>query len=135
MWDGPMIIKGIQTVADARLAADAGVDAVSLSNHGGRQLDTAPAAFSLVAPVADAVGDRVTVICDGGVRRGSDVVKAVAAGADAVTIGRAYLYGLAAAGEAGVDHVLGLLAADVRRTMALLGVTGVDDLTPELLDR
>ena len=80
IWDGPIVLKGIQTVDDARLAADSGVDAIALSNHGGRQLDGAPAPFSLVAPVADAVGGRVEIICDGGVRRGSDIVKALAAG-------------------------------------------------------
>jgi L-lactate dehydrogenase (cytochrome) len=134
VWDGPIVVKGIQTVDDAVLAADAGVHAIALSNHGGRQLDTAPATFDLVAPVADAVGGRVEIICDGGIRRGSDIVKAVAAGATAAMAGRAYLYGLGAAGERGVDHVLSMFAADVRRTMALLGVTRVGDLGPELLD-
>ena len=126
--------KGIQTVADARLAADAGVDAIALSNHGGRQLDDAPTPISLVAPVVDAVGDRVEIYCDGGVRRGSDIVKAVALGARAAMVGRAYLYGLGAAGERGVDHVLQLLDADVRRTMALLGAASIADLGRELLD-
>ena len=133
VWDGPIVLKGIQTVDDARLAADAGVEAVALSNHGGRQLDGAPAPLDLVAPVADAVGDRVEIICDGGVRRGSDIVKAVALGARAAMAGRAYLYGLGAAGERGVDHVLGLLDADVRRTMALVGARTVADLGPALV--
>jgi L-lactate dehydrogenase (cytochrome) len=133
IWDGPLVLKGIQTVADAQLAADAGIEAIALSNHGGRQLDTAPAAFDLVAPVADAVGDRLEIICDGGVRRGSDVVKAVAAGATACMAGRAYLYGLGAAGERGVDHVLSGLDGDVRRTMALVGAATVADLTPDLI--
>jgi L-lactate dehydrogenase (cytochrome) len=133
VWDGPIVLKGVQTVEDARLAAEAGVAAVALSNHGGRQLDSAPAPLDLVAPVADAVGDRVEVLCDGGVRRGSDIVKAVALGARACMAGRAYLYGLGAAGERGVDHVLGLLAADVRRTMALVGATRVTDLTRDLV--
>jgi L-lactate dehydrogenase (cytochrome) len=133
IWPGPMVIKGIQTVADAVLAAEAGIEAIALSNHGGRQLDDAPAPIDLVAPVADAVGDRLEIICDGGVRRGSDIVKAVASGARACMIGRAYLYGLGAAGERGVDHVLGLLHDDVRRTMALVGATSIDDLTRELL--
>jgi L-lactate dehydrogenase (cytochrome) len=134
VWDGPLVIKGIQTVADARLAADAGIEAIALSNHGGRQLDGAPAPLDLVAPVADAVGDVIEIICDGGVRRGSDIVKAVALGARACMAGRAYLYGLGAAGERGVDHVLGLLDADVRRTMALVGARSVNDLTRELID-
>jgi len=134
VWNGPIIVKGIQTVADAVLAADAGIDAIALSNHGGRQLDTAPAPVDLVAPVAQAVGDRTEIICDGGVRRGSDIVKAVALGARACMAGRAYLYGLGAAGERGVDHVLGLLHADVRRTMALVGASTVADLNPDLVD-
>ena len=87
MWDGPIVIKGIQTVADARLAADAGVQAIALSNHGGRQLDSSPATIELVEPVADAVGDRLEIICDGGVRRGGDIVKAVARGARACMAG------------------------------------------------
>jgi len=132
-WDGSLVVKGIQSVADAVLAADAGADAVMLSNHGGRQLDGAPTPIDLVAPVRDAVGGRVQLICDGGVRRGSDVVKAVARGADAAAIGRAYLYGLGAAGERGVDHVLELLGAEVRRTMALLGVADVASITPDLV--
>jgi L-lactate dehydrogenase (cytochrome) len=134
-WGGPLIIKGIQTVEDAKLAADAGVEAIALSNHGGRQLDSAPAPLELVAPVADAVGDRLEIICDGGVRRGSDIVKALALGARACMAGRAYLYGLGAAGERGVDRVLGMLATDVRRTMALVGACTVADLTPDLVER
>jgi L-lactate dehydrogenase (cytochrome) len=128
VWDGPIVIKGIQTVADARIAADEGVEAIALSNHGGRQLDSAPAIVDLVGPVVDAVGDAVEVLCDGGVRRGSDIVKAVALGARACMAGRAYLYGLGAAGERGVDHVLGLFDADVRRTMTLLGASDVAHL-------
>jgi L-lactate dehydrogenase (cytochrome) len=133
IWDGPIIIKGIQCVDDAVLAAEHGVDAIALSNHGGRQLDSAPTPIDLVAPVVDAVGDRLEVICDGGVRRGSDIVKAVALGARACMAGRAYLYGLGAAGELGVDHVLGMFKADVHRTMALLGARTIADLTPEMV--
>jgi L-lactate dehydrogenase (cytochrome) len=132
-WDGPIVVKGVQSIDDAVLAADTGVDAIALSNHGGRQLDAGPATYDLVAPVSDAVGDRVEIICDGGVRRGSDVVKAVAAGARACTIGRAYLYGLAAGGERGVDHVLSLLRGDIERTMALIGVSSVGELGPHHL--
>jgi L-lactate dehydrogenase (cytochrome) len=133
MWDGPLILKGIQSVADAVLAADHGVEAIALSNHGGRQLDSAPAPIELVAPVVDAVGDRTEVICDGGVRRGSDIVKAVALGAKACMAGRAYLYALGAAGERGVDHVLATLLTDVRRTMALCGAASIADVTPDLV--
>jgi L-lactate dehydrogenase (cytochrome) len=135
VWDGPLVLKGVQTVEDARIAGDAGVEAVALSNHGGRQLDGAPATLDLVAPVADAVGDRVEIICDGGVRRGSDIVKAVALGARACMAGRAYLYGLAVGGQRGVAHVLRLLDTDVRRTMALAGARGVSDLDRTVVAR
>jgi L-lactate dehydrogenase (cytochrome) len=133
-WDGPIVVKGIQTVADARLAADAGVDAIALSNHGGRQLDGAPAIFPLVAPVADAVGGRVEIICDGGVRRGSDIVKAVAAGATTAMAGRAYLYALGAAGERGVDRLLDWFLADITRTLTLLGAADFAALDSSVLD-
>jgi L-lactate dehydrogenase (cytochrome) len=132
-WAGRIVLKGIQCVADARQACEAGVDGIALSNHGGRQLDDAPAPIELVAPVADAVGGRTAIICDGGVRRGSDVVKALALGADACSIGRAYLYGLGAAGERGVDHVLAFLAEGMRRTMALNGARAVKELDRELV--
>ncbi len=134
VWNGPIILKGVQSVADARIAADIGVAAIALSNHGGRQLDTAPASFDLVAPVADAVGGRLEIICDGGIRRGSDIVKAVAAGATAAMAGRAYLYALGMGGERGVDHVLNMLGNDVRRTMALVGATNIASLSRDLLD-
>ncbi len=132
-WNGPIVLKGIQTVEDARLAADLGVGAVALSNHGGRQLDGAPAALSLVAPVVDAVGDRTAVICDGGVRRGSDIVKALCAGAAACMAGRAYLYALGAGGELGVERLLGWLRAYMVRTMTLLGAPDVGALEPSFL--
>ena len=134
IWDGGLVIKGVQTVEDAVLAVDTGADAVALSNHGGRQLDGAPAAFSLVSRVADAIGDRAAVICDGGIRRGSDIVKAVAAGASAGMAGRAYLYALAAGGERGVDRVLSWFRDDVIRTMTLLGAARVAELDRALLD-
>jgi L-lactate dehydrogenase (cytochrome) len=127
-WNGPIVLKGIQTTEDAVIAADEGLDAIAISNHGGRQLDSAPTPLDLLPQVADEVGDRIEIICDGGIRRGSDIVKALALGADACMAGRAYLYGLGAAGEAGVDHVLGLLASDMSRTMALIGCRAVGDL-------
>jgi len=132
-WNKPIVLKCIQTVEDALLAADAGVDAIVLSNHGGRQLDGAPATLELVRPVADAVGDRTQIICDGGIRRGSDIVKAIALGARACMSGRAMLYGLGAGGERGVDHVISMLDAGVRRTMALTGQRRVTELGPELI--
>ena len=128
IWEGALVVKGIQTVADARLAADHGCDAIVLSNHGGRQLDGAPPILDLVAPVVDAVGGRVAVICDGGVRRGGDIVKALALGAHACMAGRAYLYGLGAGGEAGVDYSIAVLAEEMARTMALLGCRTVAQL-------
>jgi L-lactate dehydrogenase (cytochrome) len=133
VWDGPIALKGIQTVDDARLAADRGVQIVILSNHGGRQLDGAPAPFTLVAPVADAIGGRVEIICDGGVRRGSDIVKALAAGANAAMAGRAYLYGLGAGGEPGVDRVLEWFRADLVRTLTLVGAATIGDLDRSLI--
>jgi L-lactate dehydrogenase (cytochrome) len=136
VWDGPIVIKGIQTIEDALIAAGLGIEAISLSNHGGRQLDTAPVPLDLVAPVVDAVrasGSSMLVLLDGGVRRGSDVVKAVALGASAALIGRAYLYGLGAAGERGVDHVFRSFDADVRRTLALLGVASMGELSRDHL--
>ena len=129
------MLKGIQTVDDARIAVDHGVEAIALSNHGGRQLDSAPAILELVAPVADAMGGSVEIICDGGVRRGSDIVKALALGADACMVGRAYLYGLGAAGELGVDCVLEWLVDELRRTMALIGVTTIDEITADHVRR
>ena len=115
------MLKGIQTVADAKQAVAMGVEGIGLSNHGGRQLDDAPAPIELVEPVRDEVGDEATIICDGGVRRGSDIVKAIALGADAVSMGRPYLYALGAAGERGVDQLLGFIREGLERTMALTG--------------
>jgi L-lactate dehydrogenase (cytochrome) len=133
VWDGPIVIKGIQTVEDAKIAVAEGVDGIALSNHGGRQLDTAPVILELLPEVRDALGDGPVLIADGGVRRGSDIVKALALGANAAMAGRAYLYGLGACGERGVDKVLEILAADVERTMALVGCATVADLTPDLV--
>ncbi len=137
-WAGKLVIKGPLGAADARRAAEAGADGVQLSNHGGRQLDRAAAPIDLLPAVRDAVGQDLTVLVDSGVRHGADIATAVALGADAVAIGRAYLYGLMAAGEPGVDKALDLLAEQFRRTMQLLGVTSVAELRkhgPELLSR
>lgn len=133
IWKGPLLLKGIQTVADAQRAVAMGVEGIALSNHGGRQLDDAPAPLELVEPVRQAVQDAITIICDGGVRRGSDIVKAVALGADACSIGRAYLYGMGAGGERGVDHVLDIFRAGLERTMALTGRTSIAEIDRDLV--
>ena len=127
-WDGALVVKGVQTVEDCRKAADAGATAVMLSNHGGRQLESAPAPVDCIAAVADALSDRLEIICDGGIRRGNHVVKALALGANACSIGRGYLYALAAGGEAGVERALGLLRSEVERTLALVGCNDVAKL-------
>lgn len=133
VWDGPLAIKGISKVEDARRAADIGADCIWISNHGGRQLDTAPATVSLLPGIADAVGSRAQIILDGGIRRGSDIVKALALGADGVGIGRPYLYGLAAGGEKGVAKAIQILSDELKRTMALIGVADVRDINREVL--
>jgi len=133
VWPGKIIIKGIQTVADAKLAVAKGVDAVALSNHGGRQLDSGPSPISLVEPVVEALEGAAEVYCDGGVRRGSDIFKAIAFGADGCMIGRPYLYGLGAGGERGVDHVLGFLADGLAQTMALSGCQTLGDIKREMV--
>jgi len=130
-WPGPLLVKGIQMVEDARIVVDAGADAVVVSNHGGRQLDRAPTPLECLPAVVDAVGDRAEVYLDGGVMSGSDVVAAVALGARAALVGRAYLYGLMAGGERGVQRAADILGAEVRDTMALLGTTSVGDLSRE----
>ena len=135
LWDGPVLIKGVQSVADAVIARDRGLDGIVLSNHGGRQLDSAPGIIDLVAPVAEKVGGDLDIVCDGGVRRGGDIVKALALGATSCMIGRPYLYGLAAAGEEGVDWVIEHLRTGMRRDMALCGASSIAELTPELVYR
>lgn len=129
-WPGRVVVKGVQTVDDARRCADTGVDAVLLSNHGGRQLDRAPVPFHLLPEVVAAVGDRVEVHLDTGIMSGQDVVAAVAHGATFTLVGRAYLYGLMAGGRAGVDRTIEILGDQVRRTMRLLGVTTLGELEP-----
>ena len=133
IWKGPLVLKGIQTVADARRAVEAGVEGIGLSNHGGRQLDGAPAPIELVEPVAQEIQGAAAIICDGGVRRGSDIVKAIALGADACSIGRPYLYAMGAAGERGVDHVLRFFREGVERTMALTGRTTIPAIDRDLV--
>ena len=128
LWEGALIVKGVQTVEDCRKAADAGATAVMLSNHGGRQLEGAPAPVDCIAAVADALRDRLEIICDGGIRRGTHIVKALALGANACSIGRGYLYALAAGGEAGVVRALDLLHKEFARTLALSGCNSVQKL-------
>lgn len=134
-WGGTFCLKGIMSVSDARRAADMGVDAIMVSNHGGRQLDGSRAPFDQLDEIVQAVGDRVEVILDGGVRRGSHVLKALATGARAVSGGRLYLYALAAAGQPGVDRAVGLMQAEIERGMKLMGARSVADLTPDKLRR
>jgi isopentenyl diphosphate isomerase/L-lactate dehydrogenase-like FMN-dependent dehydrogenase len=122
------MLKGIQSVDDAVMAAESGVSGIILSNHGGRQLDGAPATLDLLPRVVQAVGSDVEVLLDGGVQRGSDVVKAIALGAKAVLIGKSYLYGLAAGGEAGVDRTYSILTDEMTRVMQLLGCKSISEL-------
>ncbi len=130
-WDGPLVVKGIQTVDDARAVVDAGADALVVSNHGGRQLDRAPVPLEVLPSVVDAVGDRAEVYVDGGILSGGDIVAAVALGARAALVGRAYLYGLMAGGERGVQRAADILQQEVASTLALLGVPCVRDLRPQ----
>jgi L-lactate dehydrogenase (cytochrome) len=130
-WDGPLVIKGIQTVEDARRVVDAGADAIILSNHGGRQLDRAPVPLRLLPDVVQAVGDRTEVWLDTGIMSGADIVAALALGARTTLVGRAYLYGLMAGGERGVERAVQILEREILRTMQLLGVRSVAELGPQ----
>jgi L-lactate dehydrogenase (cytochrome) len=134
-WRGPIALKGIQHPDDARRAVDAGVDGVVVSNHGGRQVDGAVGSLEALPAVVEAVGDRIEVLFDSGVRTGADVVKALALGARAVLLGRPYVYGLGLGGEPGVQHVLRCLLAELELTLALTGATRPEELGPELLVR
>jgi len=132
-WDGPILLKGIQHVEDAKQAADAGIEGIVVSNHGGRQVDGAIASLDALPAIVEAVGDRMEVLFDSGIRTGSDVVKAVALGAKAVLVGRPWVYGLALGGYDGVRHVLRSLLADVDLALALSGHAGFGDLRPDIL--
>src|SRR5204863_727223 len=127
-WKGPVVVKGIHTGEDARRAIDHGANALVVSNHGGRQLDGVPATLRVLPEVVAAVNGQIEVLVDGGIRRGSDIVKALCLGARAVLVGRAYSYGLAAAGEAGVARAVEILRSDIVRTLKLLGCPSVTDL-------
>ena len=130
-WNGPIVLKGVVNPNDAALAAAIGIDAIQVSNHGGRQLDHMAAPMDVLTDIVERTAGRLEIIVDGGIRRGSDVVKALALGADACSIGRPYLYGLAAASEAGVAHVLKMFRAEMTRTMMLLGVSTIEELRTE----
>lgn len=132
-WDGPLIIKGVLDPEDAREAASIGAEAIVVSNHGGRQLDGVLSTARALPPIAEAVGDKLTVLADGGIRSGLDVVRMLALGADAVMLGRAWAYALGAAGQRGVSHVLELMAAEMRVAMALTGVTNVTDISQTII--
>jgi L-lactate dehydrogenase (cytochrome) len=132
-WDGPLIVKGILDPEDATLAAQHGADGIVVSNHGGRQLDGVPSTARALPPIVDAVGDRLTVLADGGVRSGLDVVRMLALGARGVLLGRAWAYALAGGGQAGVTHMLQLIDAEMRVAMALTGVTRIDAITRDTL--
>jgi lactate 2-monooxygenase len=134
-WHGPIVLKGILSVPDAVRAADAGIEGIVVSNHGGRQVDGAVGALDALPAVAEAVGSRLTVLFDSGIRGGADLLKALALGAQAVLIGRPYVYGLGLGGEAGVRHVLRALRNDFELTMRLAGVARLDDLGPDCLQR
>jgi len=129
LWNGQFCLKGIMSVADAKRAVEIGCTGIVLSNHGGRQLDGSRAAFDQLAEIVDAVGDRIDVIMDGGIQRGTQVLKALSLGAKAVGIGRLYLYALAAAGQPGVERALGLLRAEIERAMKLMGCVTIDQLS------
>ena len=132
-WGGKFALKGVMSVADARRAADMGIDAIMISNHGGRQLDGARAPFDQLPAIVDAVGGRIEIICDGGVRRGTHALKSLCAGATAASGGRLYLYALAAAGQDGVERAITILKDEIERGMKLMGVKSVAELTPDRL--
>jgi L-lactate dehydrogenase (cytochrome) len=132
-WDGPIVVKGVLHAEKAREAADRGADAVIVSNHGGRQMDHVPATLEVLPDVVEAVGDRAEVLFDSGIRRGSDILTALSLGARAVLVGRAHLYGLAAAGEAGVRHALDILGGELRMAMALCGARNLGELDRSML--
>jgi L-lactate dehydrogenase (cytochrome) len=128
LWRGPIVVKGVLTADDARRAVDEGAAAISVSNHGGRQLDCVPSSLRALPEVVAAVNGQIEILMDGGIRRGADIVKALCLGARAVLCGRAYAYGLAAAGEAGVNRAIEILRTDLDRTLRLLGCPSVAEL-------
>jgi L-lactate dehydrogenase (cytochrome) len=135
IWKGPLILKGILDTDDAKLAAEHGADAIVVSNHGGRQLDGAPSSIWALPKIAGAVGQKVEVLFDGGVRSGQDVMRALALGAKACMIGRAYIYGLGARGEEGVGEAIGFIRRELETTMALTGVNKISEIGPQVIAR
>lgn len=133
LWDGQFCLKGIMSIEDARKAVDIGCTGIVISNHGGRQLDGSRSPFDQLAEIVDAVGDQIDVLFDSGVQRGTHVLKALSLGAKAVGVGRLYLYGLAAAGQPGVERALELLRTEVERDMRLMGVSNIEQLSSENL--
>ena len=134
-WNGPFFIKGLLTADDAKRAKDVGASGVMISNHGGRQLDGTPAPIDCIASMREAVGNDLDLIVDGGIRRGTHILKALALGADAVSIGKAYLYGLGAGGQKGVELVLEMLRNELERGMALLGVSSISKLSNKYIQK
>jgi L-lactate dehydrogenase (cytochrome) len=132
-WNGQFCLKGVMSVADAKRAVEIGCTGIVVSNHGGRQLDGSRASFDQLAEIVDAVGDRIDVLMDGGIQRGSHVLKALSVGAKAVGVGRYYLYPLAAAGQAGVERALGLIRTEIERDMKLMGCTAIGQLSRDNL--
>ena len=134
-WDGPFGIKGLQSVGDVKRAREIGATAVMVSNHGGRQLESTPAPVSCIPAMRDAIGDDLELIVDGGIRRGTHIIKALALGANAVSIGRPYLYGLASGGQKGVELALEILKTELERSMALLGCNSIADIDKSFIQR
>ena len=132
-WGGKFCLKGVMSVGDARRAVELGADAIMISNHGGRQLDGSRAPFDQLREIVDAVGGQIEIICDGGIKRGSHVLKSLCAGATATSGGRLYLYALSAAGYPGVERALTILRDEIIRDMKLMGVTALDQLGPDML--
>jgi lactate 2-monooxygenase len=132
-WDGPILLKGIQSPRDARMAVENKIDGIVVSNHGGRQVDGAISSLDALPAIAEAAGDDLAVLFDSGIRGGADALKALALGADAVCLGRPYVWGLALGGQAGVEAVLKMVLAELDLTMALCGLTRPEEIGPELL--
>ena len=133
LWDGPIVMKGVMTADDAKRSVDHGAQGIVVSTHAGRQLDGVAGSLRVLPGILEAVGDKTEVIFDGGIRRGADVVKAIAMGAKAVLLGRGYAYGMAAAGDAGIERALEIFRADIVRTLKLLGCTSISQLDPSYI--